>query len=66
MARVLDQELATVAVGDLEFHPRNPRRGSVGAIEASLERNGFYGAAVVQRSTGFVLVGNHQIGRAHV
>lgn len=41
-------------------HPRNAKRGNVEAIRASIERNGFYGAIVVQRRTGQILVGNHR------
>jgi len=32
----------------------------VGAIHTSIEENGFYGAVVVQRSTGHILAGNHR------
>lgn len=40
-------------------HPRNPRRGDVPAIAESLQAHGQYRPVVVQKSTGFVLVGNH-------
>jgi hypothetical protein len=49
-----------VPVDRLSAHPENPRRGNVDAIVASIEANGFYGAVVAQRSTGYVLVGNHR------
>jgi ParB-like chromosome segregation protein Spo0J len=32
----------------------------VGAIYQSIEANGFYGAIVAQRSTGYILAGNHR------
>lgn len=41
-------------------HPRNARRGDLEAIEASIAVNGFFGAIVVQDSTGFAVVGNHR------
>lgn len=49
-----------VAIGDLKPHPKNPRQGDVGAIHASLDAHGFYGTIVVQKSTGFILAGNHR------
>jgi ParB-like chromosome segregation protein Spo0J len=49
----------TVAVGDLREHPANPRRGDVDAIAASLEAHGQYRPIVAQRSTGYILAGNH-------
>lgn len=48
----------------LRPHPRNPNRGSVEAIRRSLRRNGWWGAVVAQRSTGYVLVGNHRVAAA--
>jgi len=49
-----------VAVGDLACHPENPRRGNLDEIRSSIRANGFYGALVVQRSTGHILAGNHR------
>ena len=34
--------------------------GDVGAIEESIKQNGFFGACVVQKSTRFILAGNHR------
>lgn len=42
-------------------HPANPRQGDVGAIALSLRQHGQYRPIVVQRSTGYVLVGNHTL-----
>lgn len=50
-----------VGVESVRPHPKNPRQGDVGAICESIEANGFYGAIVAQRSTGFVLAGNHRL-----
>ena len=49
-----------VATGELSCHPDNPRRGNVEEIRSSIRINGFYGALVVQRSTGHILAGNHR------
>lgn len=50
-----------VGIESVRPHPKNPRHGDVGAICESIEANGFYGAIVVQRSTGFILAGNHRL-----
>lgn len=47
------------AVAELKVHPRNPRRGDVDRIAASLEANGQYRPIVVQSSTGYIIAGNH-------
>jgi hypothetical protein len=54
------QTLELVDVHRLKPHPDNPRRGDLDAIAASIHENGFYGAVVAQRSTGYVLAGNHR------
>lgn len=51
---------AKVPISELTPHPRNPRQGDVGAIHESIEANGWYGALVVQKSTQFILAGNHR------
>lgn len=53
-----------VAVADLKPHPQNPNEGDVGAVYQSIEANGFYGALIVQESTGHVLAGNHRLKAA--
>lgn len=57
---ILDQRTELVSVEDVEPHPQNPRQGDVGAIYESIKANGFYGALVVQQSTGYILAGNHR------
>lgn len=47
-------------IASLMPHPRNVNQGDAGAIHASIEANGFYGAVVVQESTGRILAGNHR------
>ena len=46
------QEYVELAVGDLEPHPLNPRRGDVEAIQESIEVNGFFGAVIAQTPRG--------------
>lgn len=58
------QEYEARPVADLVLHPRNPNQGDVGAITTSLERTGWYGAVVVQKSTGYILAGNHRVKAA--
>lgn len=53
---------------DIEFlhftqihpHPENANRGDLQAIKESIQTNGFFGALVVQRSTGRILTGHHR------
>jgi ParB-like chromosome segregation protein Spo0J len=60
MAAVLPQSFASVELSKLQRHPANPRIGPVDAIAESIEANGFFGALVVQSSTGYILIGNHR------
>lgn len=65
MAEILDGEYEErVDVDRLALHPRNQRRGNVGRVEQLIEDNGFHGVLLVQRSTGFVLAGNHTLQAA--
>jgi len=65
MAEVInDGASEMVPVGKLKLHPRNVNQGDLGRIDESVEENGFYGALVVQKSTGHVLVGNHRLKAA--
>jgi len=57
---ILNQEYELVALDRLKCHPANPRRGDLAAIGESITENGFYGAVVAQRSTGYILAGNHR------
>ena len=54
------QDYEMVPVDRLLTHPDNARRGNLEVIRESIRANGFYGACVVQRSTGRILVGNHR------
>ena len=53
-----------VPIDCVELHPRNPRRGEVAAVAASLARFGQVKPIVVQRSTGYVIAGNHVVRAA--
>src|SRR4051812_45419990 len=48
-----------VDASKIKLHPANPRVGDVGTIVDSIEANGVYRPVYVQRSTGYVLAGNH-------
>lgn len=61
---IINQEYELVPVASLTPHPRNPRKGDTPAIAKSITHNGFYGAVVAQRSTGFILAGNHRLKAA--
>lgn len=64
-AEILDGDYeGRVPLERLQAHPRNPRRGNVGKIEKLITDNGFHGALLAQRSTGFVLAGNHRMQAA--
>jgi len=56
-----DTNITDTPIGELKAHPDNPRQGDLGAIITSIENNGWYGTVVAQRSTGYVLAGNHRL-----
>lgn len=53
-----------VLIGDLTPHPRNARQGDIGAIITSIEKNGWFGTIVAQKSTKYILAGNHRYAAA--
>jgi hypothetical protein len=57
---LIEQDYEMVPVDRISTHPENARKGSLEVIRESIRTNGFYGACVVQRSTGRILVGNHR------
>ena len=61
---VINESYDLVPVGDLQLHPDNPRVGDVDTIVDSIGAHGFYGAIVAQKSTGYVLAGNHRLAAA--
>ena len=56
-----DVSVAWVEIDQVANHPDNPRDGDVGAIITSISQNGWYGVLIAQKSTNFVLVGNHRL-----
>lgn len=60
----IDQEYEVVRIdGDndpLKEHPQNPKKGDVELIDESIDINGWYGAVTAQKSTGYILAGNHR------
>lgn len=58
------KQMETVPVTSLEFYPGNPRVGNVPVIADSLRENQQYAPIVVQRSTRYVLAGNHTLKAA--
>ena len=46
-------------INDFAGHPRNVRQGDIGAISVSLEAHGQYKPILVQKSTNFIIAGNH-------
>ena len=52
-------QIETVPLDELHTYPHNPRRGDVNLIAESLQVSGQYKPIVVQKSTDFILAGNH-------
>jgi len=53
-----------VPIASLTLHPRNPRRGNLEAITESLRRFGQLRPVVVQRSSMWLVAGNHLVRAA--
>lgn len=58
--KFVEQTYEVRPIHDAKPYPTNVRRGDLEAIEESMIENGIYGAILVQRSTGFIAVGNHR------
>lgn len=58
--KVLNLDTTLEPLTALRPHPRNPRRGNTPAIRDSISHTGFYGSIIAQKSTGFILAGNHR------
>lgn len=59
MPEIAREFAADVALSSLKLHPENARRGNVRAIAESIDANGVYKPLIVQKSTRFILAGNH-------
>lgn len=53
-----------VYIASLRYHPENARKGNIDAIAKSLCANGQFSPVVVQRSTNYILAGNHTVKAA--
>lgn len=60
MFEIRQQEYVVQKVGKLTPHPENARRGNKGVIGESMDVHGFYGTIIVQKSTGYIVAGNHR------
>lgn len=60
MAELVSQVYEVVPVDAVRPHPENPNHGDLDSIGESLDANGFFGACLVQRSTGLILAGTHR------
>lgn len=61
MASVMIGDVQKVKVDSLTPYPDNPRIGNVEMIAESLKENGQFRPLIVQKSTGYVLGGNHTL-----
>lgn len=61
MAQVLNQEYELVDIKKLKQHPRNANQGDLGAVMESVDKNGFWGAVIAQKATGYVIAGNFRL-----
>ena len=60
MTNILSRVSKTVAIDAVREYPDNPRLGDLAAIKKSIVASGFYTSLTVQKSTGFILAGNHR------
>ena len=61
---ILAQTTETVDISKLKRYPKNPRIGNIDIIAESLREHGQYRPLIVQRTTGYVLAGNHTLQAA--
>lgn len=57
---LVDQAYEVVAIDSIRPHPKNNNEGDIEAIRGSMQENDFYGACIVQRSSGYIVAGNHR------
>lgn len=58
--RSLNDGVEEVDINLLRPHPKNPNRGDVVALRESIEVGGWWGYIIAQRSTGYILAGEHR------
>lgn len=54
-----DLETLMRPIDDIQPHPSNYNNGDIEAVTTSIEVSGMYRPVYVQRSTGYILAGNH-------
>lgn len=64
MPKAAKLKIESVAIDSLIEYPHNPRHGKVEAIAESLDAHGQFRPLVVQKSTRYVLAGNHTLAAA--
>ena len=55
-----DHEVGPIEIDQIRPHPRNPHQGDVAFIAESIKTNDWYGTITVQKSTGYILAGEHR------
>lgn len=60
MFEIRKQDYVVQKVGKITPHPDNARKGAEQVIGESMDTHGFYGAIIVQKSTGYIVAGNHR------
>lgn len=63
MKSLLDK-ITRVKIEDLHQYPGNAKRGDVPAIQESLEENEQFAPVVIQKSTMYIISGNHTVQAA--
>jgi ParB-like chromosome segregation protein Spo0J len=58
--KTINEGFENVPIQNLKMHPRNVNQGDFGAIQESIEENGFAGAITANRRTGHIIDGNHR------
>lgn len=57
----MDFDVRAEQISTLQPWSRNPNEGDVGAISESVNRNGWYGTIVAQKSSRRILAGHHRV-----
>lgn len=58
--KTVKQTYAVVPIESVKPHPSNNNEGDIKAIRGSMQANDFYGACIVQKSSGYIVAGNHR------
>lgn len=55
-----DLKVVNLPLDRVQQHPSNVNNGDADALEESILINGFYSPIIVQKSTGYIIAGNHR------